>query len=27
VEEVRSTEQGVFPISKNNFTRKLSIKK
>ena len=27
VEEVRSTEQGVFPVAKNNFSRKLSIKK
>ena len=27
VEEVRSTEQGVFPIPKNNFTRKLGIRK
>lgn len=27
VEEVRSTEQGVFPVAKNNFARNLSIKK
>ena len=27
VEEVRSTEQGVFPTAKNQFTRKLSLKK
>ena len=27
VEEVRSTEQGVFPLSKNNIARKLSVKK
>jgi uncharacterized protein YebE (UPF0316 family) len=27
VEEVRSTEQGVFPVTKNNFTRKLGNKK
>ena len=27
VEEVRSTEQGVFPTAKNNFARNLSIKK
>lgn len=27
VEEVRSTEQGVFPTPKNNFARKLSLKK
>jgi hypothetical protein len=27
VEEVRSTEQGVFPTQKNQFARKLSIKK
>jgi len=27
VEEVRSTEQGVIPVPKSNFTRKLSLKK
>lgn len=27
VEEVRSTEQGVFPVGKNNFARNLGIKK
>jgi uncharacterized protein YebE (UPF0316 family) len=27
VEEVRSTEQGVFPMGKSNFARKLSVKK
>ena len=27
VEEVRSTEQGVFPVAKNNFARNLSMKK
>jgi uncharacterized protein YebE (UPF0316 family) len=27
VEEVRSTEQGVFPSQKNNFARKLGVKK